>query len=227
MSHGGEAVQIGLPTAVAGERVVQTGDVTAFGGDGNLAAVIDETPGGVRIATVDADPNGGSQRYRYPVTLPDGASMTVVPGGGVAIEDADGNALAAIATPWARDSLGASLPTHYDIEGTMLVQVVDTSNAVGVVIADPHLDWGWGTLTIYFNKSTSRWIGNAQGWALAGFLGGITMNPWVLAGASALASLNGDVVDSLAGRGYCLVVKFKAWSPTHPEERFQRTGWCT
>lgn len=53
-----------------------------------------------------------------------------------------------IAAPWAIDADGKSLPTEYDIEGSKVTQVVDTSNAAFPVVADPKLTYGQG---VYLN----------------------------------------------------------------------------
>lgn len=79
---------------------------------------------------------------------------------------------------------------------------------------------------MYFSKRESKWIGYASGWALAGFVSAITLNPFVAAGSAALASLNGDYTDYVVERGYCLKVRFMAWNPRHPDMSYERHRWC-
>lgn len=68
-----------------------------------------------------------------------------------------------IETPWAIDESGKSLDTHFELVDGQLRQVVDTSGAQGVVVADPRLTFGWGT---YLNAWGHEW--NAATAALAG-----------------------------------------------------------
>lgn len=51
-------------------------------------------------------------------------------------------AIAEIATPWAVDANGSPLPTYYSIEGTSIVQTVETTaDTAFPVVADPSLLW--------------------------------------------------------------------------------------
>lgn len=58
-----------------------------------------------------------------------------------------------IAAPWAMDSTGASLPTHYEINGSRLSQIVDTAGAVGAVFFDPS--YSYLTCSTYSSKRTA------------------------------------------------------------------------
>ncbi|WJJ14537.1 hypothetical protein P9990_25435 (plasmid) [Prescottella equi] len=59
--------------------------------------------------------------------------------------------------PWAVDEAGTFLPTHYELTDTQLIQIVDVSEAEGIVVADPRITYGLG---VYFN---------AWGWELNGY----------------------------------------------------------
>lgn len=79
------------------------------------------------------------KRYRFP--LAGAASLRHRADGSVAILDGKHRELAVIGAAWARDARGRAVPTHYDIQGRTLVQVVDHRRP-GVaypVIADPSI----------------------------------------------------------------------------------------
>lgn len=103
--------------------------------------------------------------------LPAGVTASISPEGGgtpgaVVLTDADGR-VAVLAAPWAKDAHGVSLPTSYRIEGSTLVQTVDTASAVFPVAADPKVVYSWfyTRKTVYFNKSET--VRLAAGGALA------------------------------------------------------------
>lgn len=50
-----------------------------------------------------------------------------------------------VATPWATDANGQSIPTHYETDGTSLTQVIEHNSVANVaypVVADPIYWWG-------------------------------------------------------------------------------------
>lgn len=63
---------------------------------------------------------------------------------------------AAIAPPWAHDAAGKAVPTHYEIDGTTLVQVVEHKggNYSYGITADPH--WGWVHIHRVWSATTAR-----------------------------------------------------------------------
>jgi hypothetical protein len=83
----------------------------------------------------------------YNIDLP--AGTTLAPrDGGFDIVGADGAVAGTIASPWAVDATGRSLPTSYRLEGSTIVQRTDTSGAAFPVVADPKLTYGLG---VYLN----------------------------------------------------------------------------
>jgi len=59
-----------------------------------------------------------------------------------------------VAAPWARDASGRSIPTHYEIVGTSLVQVIEpASDAVYPLVADPTWQWWSGAFGASFSRS--------------------------------------------------------------------------
>lgn len=103
--------------------------------------------------------------------LPAGVTGSISPEGGgtpgaVVLTDADGRT-AVLGAPWAKDANGVGLPTSYRIEGSTLVQTVDTDGAVFPVAADPKVVYSWfyTRKTVYFNKSETNRL--AAGGAIA------------------------------------------------------------
>ncbi len=61
-------------------------------------------------------------------------------GGGVTALDPDGNFVAGLAPPWAKDATGADVSTSYRIEGTTVVQDVAVADPDAYpVVADPWM----------------------------------------------------------------------------------------
>jgi hypothetical protein len=111
----------------------------------------------------------GQREVRF--GLPEGTTATVSPDGGgtpgqVVLTDAGGN-VAILDAPWAKDDRGVSLPTSYRIEGSSLIQTVNTAGAVFPIAADPKVTYSWmyTRKTVYFNKSETSRL--AAGGALA------------------------------------------------------------
>ena len=78
--------------------------------------------------------------YVYPLTVPQGATTTLQPDGSVIVTAADGYPLGGIAPAWAKDAAGAAVPTHYELDGTLLTQVVTpTAGTSYPVVADPYM----------------------------------------------------------------------------------------
>jgi hypothetical protein len=130
---------MGLPAEGAG---VDTPNGTVFDGvAADTAVVTQATDDGARALVYIADADA-PQRYRFPI---DGArSLVPTADGGVVVINADSSKPdGQIAPPWAQDANGTPVPTHYEIDGTTLIQVVEHRSgdyAYGIT-ADPH--WGW------------------------------------------------------------------------------------
>jgi hypothetical protein len=65
-------------------------------------------------------------------------------GGGLSIKLGDRLRVGAVDAPWAKDANGKSLPTHYQVQGQTIRQVVDFTGAAFPVVADPKITYGWG-----------------------------------------------------------------------------------
>jgi len=65
--------------------------------------------------------------------------------GSVLASRADGTAIGRVAKPWARDANGAEVPTHFEIAGTTLTQIIDHRSGPYAypIVADPFWDTAW------------------------------------------------------------------------------------
>ena len=75
--------------------------------------------------------------YRFDTTVPAGAVLLPSTDGGAAVVDAEGLVVAVVAPAWAVDANGQPVPTHYRVDGTTLVQVIDHHGAAYPVVGDP------------------------------------------------------------------------------------------
>lgn len=135
-------VAIDMPNAeaaVQGDRVDDA--VISFDGtDGATTVPVLKDDGSVQVTTIISDENAPTS-YDYDLTLPAGTSLTLDAESGVVLA-LDGDKLViGVAPAWAVDANGNAVPTHYEVHGSTLRQVVDhTAGAVAYpVVADPWL----------------------------------------------------------------------------------------
>ncbi|MDB5161982.1 MAG: hypothetical protein JWM52_490 [Candidatus Saccharibacteria bacterium] len=160
----GPALTIGLPSAATAEdaEVIQNGVVAYDNNNGSTTVPVVKDNGSVQIATTISGPEA-PETYRYPLTLPSGATIAVTEYGGAIVTASDGTLLATVDPAWAMDANGNDVPTHYVVEGATLVQVVEhkLSNAAYPITADP---W-WGTQFKISSTAANRliavWAGGA------------------------------------------------------------------
>lgn len=123
---------------------VQSDNTALFDGTADdTTLAVQSTSDGLR-ALVHIDSADAPERFEFPIGG-DVVSLTPREDGGVDAVNAAGEVIAAASAPWATDANGADVPTHYEIVGTTLVQVVehrDAGFAYGIV-ADPSWHW-WG-----------------------------------------------------------------------------------
>lgn len=140
ITDGDSSIGIGLPVQEAEtEATVEADGVVAFENlDGSTVVPVAKTDGSVQIITI-IDHAEAPTRYEYPLTLPAGSTIEVDAAGFVSILGSAGEWLGGVLPPWATDSEGKSVPTHFELDGTTLTQVVEHSNAFTYpVIADPY-----------------------------------------------------------------------------------------
>lgn len=150
---------VGLPTNSGNNDAVVASDgtVTYDSHVPSTDVAVQAFDHGVRVQTVLGGADAPHE-FTYPVTVPAGGSISVSNDGGVLVTDADGLPHGGFAAPWAKDSTGADVPTHYEVRGNDVVQVIDHTNAAYPVVADP---WLWIDLI-----SSASWSYHAEGWTL-------------------------------------------------------------
>jgi hypothetical protein len=105
------------------------------------------TTGSLQALKVFND-GGDSASFDLAVTKPDTTEWLAQEDGSLYLvstsdagADATADPLAVVAAPWAIDAAGQSLPTSYTVTSDGIEQVVDTTDAVYPVVADPS--WWW------------------------------------------------------------------------------------
>lgn len=80
------------------------------------------------------------QQYSYKLAG-DTKSLSLDVDGAVLVHDAAGDVVATVQAPWAVDANSKPVPTHYEVEGTTLIQVVEHQGGSYAypIVADPAL----------------------------------------------------------------------------------------
>ncbi|AND16828.1 DUF2599 domain-containing protein [Rathayibacter tritici] len=121
-------VTVGAPFAdTATAAPTQQAGVTVYDNRNSTSTVaVTHTDGSVAVNTVigsSSAPHASSDNLDLPV----GSSLHANDSGTVSVLDAVGFWSGGVKAAWARDANGTSIPTHYDIAGTTLTQIVDLS----------------------------------------------------------------------------------------------------
>jgi len=131
---------IGLAFPAKGPALERSEHAVLFDGNHTDTQIaVETTPLGAR-ALVMIDSEAAPERYAFPL---DGAAAMLKPNrdGSVEVLDASGKAIGYVAPAWAVDAEGRKVPTHYDVSGTTLIQVVEHRGkgfSYGIV-ADPSI----------------------------------------------------------------------------------------
>lgn len=140
---GGVDLGIGLPNGTKASPASVDGDgiVSYDNGDGSATVPVVKDDGSVQITTVIDGPDAPT-RYAYPLDVPEGGSIEDAGNGMIAVLDQDGEFVAAVMPPWAKDANGNPVATHFEIDGDTLTQVVEHTAATAYpVAADPKFAW--------------------------------------------------------------------------------------
>jgi hypothetical protein len=167
----GAAGEIGveLPSVAGlGDGVLDESGAVVYESDSSpvsLAAQATED-GGMQVLVVIDGPDAPTE-YRFDTTVPAGAVLLPSTDGGAAVVDAEGLVVAVVAPAWAVDANGQPVPTHYRVDGTTFVQVIDHHGAAYPVVGDPC--WKcWGAAI------GAAIAGGAVALAVCGVTGGLT-----------------------------------------------------
>lgn len=154
----GGAVTVELAASDVGVALGSSTDVT-ISESGQYATVEDAS-----VTYAVSHPEEGSTRFAAildaPVkeqpqwTFDEGTQLLLLDNGTVSISDGE-NFIGGIDAPWAVDAEGRTLPTHYEIAGSTLRQVVDTTGATFPVVADPTVNFYGPYIQVHLNRSES------------------------------------------------------------------------
>jgi hypothetical protein len=172
----GTSVEVTLPFAEQADaaEVESPGIVSYDNGNGTTTVPVVKEDGALQITTVIADRDAPS-RFDYVVSLDEGSQMVIDGEGVVQILDPAGAMTAGFAPAWAKDANGVDVPTHYEVAGSTLTQVVDHSwpDLVYPVVADPFL--GINLLAgVWKNRPGGYSYGNGNQWSTR-------LSPWGMA----------------------------------------------
>jgi len=143
---GTEAAATSTPTGVltldlparGGDLSNGDDDARLFDGTGvDTAVAVQSLESGVR-ALVHIDSANAPERYDFPVGG-DVASLRLTADGGVEALSSAHRVIATAPAPWAIDAAGGEVPTHYEVHGRTLTQVVEHrgGNYAYGIVADP------------------------------------------------------------------------------------------
>lgn len=172
--NGGPTLEVSLP----GELRLHDGEVATDGtvvfhaSDGGADAAVQAlADGSVRLQTItpDADATHAfSYAFGEGVRLVEGEQGTID-----LVEDVPGlpggQIVGVIDSAWAVDAAGVPVPTSYEVEGSVLRQVIRADESVTYpIVADPRIGAGLG-LYLYLNKvEAGTFVGMAQSIAAVG-----------------------------------------------------------
>lgn len=162
---GAAGVDLRGPTRVAGLTVSPATDA----GRG-LRTLVQRGTDRVTIAAV-LQP--GQHAARFALDLPPGHRLEPGSAGGLVVVSGH-HVVGLVDPPWAVDARGRELATRYRVEGTTIVQDVDTRGAEFPVVADPTVRTGYYIVPVFYVQYTwseTWWVKNhlpegAISWAL-------------------------------------------------------------
>ncbi|MCU1370943.1 MAG: hypothetical protein JWO77_2137 [Ilumatobacteraceae bacterium] len=102
-------------------------------------------------ALVVIDGSDAPQSYEFPLRVNgERSDLRLASEGSVEVLDPDHReVVATIAAPWAQDAHGRAVPTHYELHGSSVVQVIEHADAAYPVTADPKVSLGWSIYVRY------------------------------------------------------------------------------
>lgn len=167
------SLEIEFPASATGEALDDEYS-QVFVEDDGTSVVIQSTETGLR-ALIHIPDESAPERYEFELGG-DVVELVETVDGGVVALDAEGEFVAVAPAPWAVDANGQKVPTHFEIDGTTLFQVVKHQGAgfeYGIV-ADPWwnpLSWPWGKWVKVAKKTLGSALTKCGAGALKGALG--------------------------------------------------------
>ncbi|MDJ0378630.1 hypothetical protein [Cryobacterium sp. PH31-L1] len=164
---------IGLPFASEALPAEPAFDGAVSYDNGNESSTVPivKTDGSLQITTILRSVEAPTS-YIYPIDLPTDGSLELTDNGGAIVFDVDHEVTAYIAPAWARDASGATVPTHYEVDGNALIQVIAPSiDSLYPIVADPQFAWFGPLPSMKMNKAETASARDLRG--AAAICGGI------------------------------------------------------
>ncbi|HXH33090.1 MAG TPA: DUF2599 domain-containing protein [Plantibacter sp.] len=139
-SIGGEiSVQLPFPDEASAATEIGDGLSAYDNGNGSHTVPIVKSDGAVQITAV-IENKSAPVAYNYDFVLPEGGRIEPLENGAAILLDANDAFLGGVAPAWAKDANGGEVATHFEVEGSSLIQVVEHDASTPYpVIADPYL----------------------------------------------------------------------------------------
>ncbi|WP_223878521.1 DUF2599 domain-containing protein [Microbacterium radiodurans] len=136
MRNGAAQLSLVLPIENSDPDTVGQNGLTSYpaGDDASIIPAI-KNDGSVQLAMVLEGPNAP---HRYDYSFSAGSTLRVDDNGVIVVSDAAGVYSGIILPPWALDASGATVPTHFEVAGNVLTQVVEHAGSAYPVVADPY-----------------------------------------------------------------------------------------
>jgi hypothetical protein len=111
-----------------------------LGSSQGLTHVAQGAADGVQLLAVLSD-NKAAKSITYTFA---GKKLALEDNGSVTVLDGQGQIVGAVAAPWAKDANGEAVSTNYRVNGSQLIQTVETTaDTAYPVVADPFYWWGY------------------------------------------------------------------------------------
>lgn len=126
-------------------------------GDHTITVPLPQLGNGMAIHEVILNKNAPTNFY-YKLTIPVNTRLVKAANGGIAILNHEGDFIAAVAAPWAKDSTDTAVPTHFEIAGNLLIQTVKHHDKEFTypIVADPYLGIDVHSSTSWHGFGNSR-----------------------------------------------------------------------
>jgi hypothetical protein len=141
LGEGQARIEVSLPFGDVASTSQGESDYPLFdNGNGSVTVPVGKNDGSVQIVTVLED-SSAPESYAYDLGLPEGAKLDQSEEGFITILSSDDSLIGGIAAPWAKDSNGVEVPTHYEVDGATVTQVVEHRDAAVSypIVADPYM----------------------------------------------------------------------------------------
>lgn len=213
-THASTTVGIDVPGALTGVRTAESDTVTRIEdvfGPGDLTITVKET--GFAIAA-SIESTSSPHQLDYDVITPEGSILELVDDGSIDVIDDNGFTIGRFLPPWALTSDGSRVETSYKLNGSTIIQTVESvSDDSYPIVSDPEFTWGWISGTIYFNRSETLQICTWGAFAFGVLRLGAPIWAWTVMGAvlTIAAGTIATIACGIYNTGQCL--KIKSFSP--------------